>query len=60
VCNSIFGWVPYVVQDMWADILEDAEFMHDLKEESRKVLAKHFSILKAFLEKWGVPYYENV
>jgi hypothetical protein len=62
VCNlhSIFGWVPYVVQDMWADILEDQEFLDDFKAENRQVLAKHFNILRSFLEQHRIPYYSNV
>jgi hypothetical protein len=61
-CNmhSIFGWVPYVVQDLWADILEDEKFLDEFILENRKVLAKHFTILRTFLEQHRIPYYSNV
>ncbi|KAF2683380.1 PLP-dependent transferase [Lentithecium fluviatile CBS 122367] len=57
---SVFGWVPYVVQDVWADMLEDEQFLGDFKLENRKVLAKHFTILRSFLDQHNIPYYSNV
>ncbi|KAI2487141.1 Aspartate/tyrosine/aromatic aminotransferase [Pyrenophora tritici-repentis] len=57
---SVFGWVPYVVQDVWADMLEDELFLGDFKLENHKVLAKHFTILRSFLNQQNIPYYSNV
>ncbi|KAH7384625.1 putative acc synthase [Pyrenochaeta sp. MPI-SDFR-AT-0127] len=56
----VFGWVPYVTQDMWADILEDEQFLADFKTKNREVLAKHFTILRSFLDRFNIPYYNNV
>ncbi|CAI6227106.1 unnamed protein product [Periconia digitata] len=57
---SVFGWVPYIVQDMWACILEDENFLSELKAKNRKALAKHFTMLRSFLEQHNIPYYKNV
>ncbi|KAH7087018.1 putative acc synthase [Paraphoma chrysanthemicola] len=57
---SVFGWVPYAVQDLWADMLEDDQFLADFKLENRAVLAKHSTILRSFLDQHNVPYYSNV
>ncbi|KAF1953531.1 putative aminotransferase class I and II family protein [Byssothecium circinans] len=57
---SVFGWVPYVVQDVWADMLEDEQFLDDFKLKNRKVLSKHFTILRSFLDQHNIPYYSNV
>ncbi|CCT61193.1 hypothetical protein IAQ61_004988 [Plenodomus lingam] len=57
---SVFGWVPYVVQDVWADMLEDEQFLSHFKFENRKMLSKHCTILRSFLDQHNIPYYSNV
>ncbi|OAG01875.1 putative acc synthase [Paraphaeosphaeria sporulosa] len=57
---SVFGWVPYVVQDVWADVLEDKQFLGDFKLENRKVLGKHCTMLRSFLDQHKIPYYDHV
>lgn len=57
---SVFGWVSYVTQDVWADILEDEQFLGDFKQKNREMLAKHFTILRSFLDRHNIPYYSKV
>ncbi|PHH75742.1 hypothetical protein CDD82_4308 [Ophiocordyceps australis] len=45
---------------MWANILEDKEFLADFIAKNRQVLAKHCTILRVFLDRHGIPYYTNV
>ncbi|EPE28208.1 PLP-dependent transferase [Glarea lozoyensis ATCC 20868] len=56
----VFGWVSYVTQDMWADILSDEQFLVDFKTKNRQLLAKHCSIMRSFLDQHGIPFYTNV
>lgn len=41
-------------------MLEDEAFLADLATRSAGVLADHCSILVAFLEQHGIPYYTGV
>lgn len=56
----MFGWVPYVVQDMWAKMLEDETFLTDFMDNNRRRLAEQSAILVSFLEQRNIPYYTNV
>ncbi|KAI5920330.1 putative acc synthase [Camillea tinctor] len=56
----VFGWVPYITQDMWANILEDEQFRVDFLTKNREVLTKHCTILRSFLDQHGIPYYNSV
>ncbi|KAI1463629.1 putative aminotransferase class I and II family protein [Daldinia caldariorum] len=57
---SVLGWVPYIVQDMWASILTDDEFRIDFMHKNRRLLAEHSEILTAFLREYDIPYYSKV
>ncbi|KAK8017137.1 1-aminocyclopropane-1-carboxylate synthase [Apiospora marii] len=56
----VFGWVPYVTQEMWADMLLDETFLTGFFAKNRAVLAEHCAILTSFLEQHEIPYYANV
>ncbi|KAF3059812.1 1-aminocyclopropane-1-carboxylate synthase 1 [Daldinia childiae] len=57
---SVLGWVPYIVQDIWANMLTDDGFRVDFMSKNRKLLTEHSAILTAFLQEHEIPYYSKV
>ncbi|KAI1078169.1 putative aminotransferase class I and II family protein [Whalleya microplaca] len=57
---SVLGWVPYIVQDIWANMLTDDGFRVDFMDKNRRLLTEHSAILTAFLQKHDIPYYSKV
>ncbi|KAI1803418.1 putative aminotransferase class I and II family protein [Daldinia bambusicola] len=57
---SVLGWVPYIVQDIWANILTDDEFRINFMSKNRRLLAEHSAILTAFLREHEIPYYSKI
>ncbi|KAF2963107.1 hypothetical protein GQX73_g10470 [Xylaria multiplex] len=57
---SVLGWVPYVVQDLWANMLMDDAFRIGFMEKNRQILTEHSAILTTFLRKHNIPYYTKV
>ncbi|KAI0444736.1 putative aminotransferase class I and II family protein [Xylaria telfairii] len=57
---SVLGWVPYIVQDIWADMLTDDGFRVDFMEKNRRLLTEHSAILTAFLREHNIPYYTKI
>ncbi|KAI2602061.1 putative aminotransferase class I and II family protein [Hypoxylon sp. NC1633] len=56
----VFGWLPYVAQDMWANMLEDQAFLTSFLVKNREILTEHCAILRAFLDQHEIPFYTNV
>lgn len=57
---SVLGWVPYIVQDIRADMLTNVEFRIEFMEKNRHLLAEHSAILTAFLREHDIPHYTRV
>lgn len=55
----MFGWAPYITQDLWAKMLEDEEFSAAFASKNRQVLSEHHSITTRFLGAHGIPYYQK-
>ncbi|KAI2463100.1 putative acc synthase [Annulohypoxylon bovei var. microspora] len=53
----VFGWVPYVTQEMWANMLEDKEFLAAFVAKNSKILAEHCAIVTTSLDQHKIPYY---
>ncbi|KAI1145103.1 putative acc synthase [Nemania diffusa] len=56
----VFGWVPYVTQEMWASMLEDKEFLATFMAKNSRILAEHCAIVTSFLDQHKIPYYRGV
>jgi len=52
-------WPPYVIQDMWAKILEDEEFTRNFFATNQQRLATQFAQATKFLDDHGIPYYKK-
>ncbi|KAI1089146.1 putative aminotransferase class I and II family protein [Rostrohypoxylon terebratum] len=57
---SVLGWVPYIVQDIWANMLTDDGFRVDFMNKNRRLLAEHSAILTTFLREHNISYYSKV
>lgn len=56
---NTFSWIPYIVQDTWARILEDTKFLDWFMAENQRRLQKNFGIMTEFFEKEGIPFFEG-
>lgn len=50
------SWVPYVIQDIWARMLEDKLFVRNLVASNRILLATHYNIITDFFNQHNIPY----
>lgn len=55
--SSLFGWIPYIVQDMWARILEDQAFLNHYLSEGQRRLARNYKICTDILAENKILYY---
>jgi aspartate/methionine/tyrosine aminotransferase len=54
-----FSWTPYIVQDIWASMLEDEEFRGRFLGKSHRLTEESYTFTTAFLDKQGIPYYKG-
>ncbi|KAK3935798.1 putative 1-aminocyclopropane-1-carboxylate synthase [Diplogelasinospora grovesii] len=57
--NSSLTWSPYIVQDLWAAMLEDEDFTSSFLKKNRTLLAEQHAIAARFLDRKRIPYYRN-
>ena len=55
----MFAWPSYMVQDMWARLLEDREYLSQFQADNCKRLADNYSTLTAILGNHGIEYYKG-
>lgn len=53
-------WPPYIVQDLWASILEDEDFLKKFFARNQQGLAEQYAITTRFLDEHEIPYYRNM
>lgn len=56
---SAFGWEAYIVQDIWARILEDKPFLDNFISENQKRLAARYNMVTDFLRKNNIAFFEG-
>ncbi|KAK5166421.1 uncharacterized protein LTR77_007964 [Saxophila tyrrhenica] len=56
---TTFSWEAYIVQDMWARILEDTPFLDRFIGDNQKQLASHYALLTNFLDDNHIPYFQG-
>ncbi|KAJ4289459.1 hypothetical protein N0V88_006940 [Collariella sp. IMI 366227] len=57
--TSMLGWPPYVIQDIWASMLEDEAYTNNFFAKNQRLLAEQYAIATRFLDDHGIPYYKN-
>ncbi|KAK0744926.1 putative aminotransferase class I and II family protein [Apiosordaria backusii] len=57
--NAMLGWPPYLVQDIWAAMLEDTKYTDNFLKKNQELLAESYKLVTDFLTEQGVGYFRN-
>ncbi|GLA52791.1 hypothetical protein AnigIFM63604_009670 [Aspergillus niger] len=55
---GIFSWSPHVLQDAWAAMMEDKQWVEKFMTQKRDLMVDRYKMITAFFSKHGIPYYE--
>ncbi|SPB46670.1 unnamed protein product [Aspergillus niger] len=55
---GIFSWSPHVLQDAWAAMMEDKQWVERFMTQKRDLMVDRYKMITAFFSKHGIPYYE--
>ncbi|KAM5343826.1 hypothetical protein ACJ41O_012363 [Fusarium nematophilum] len=53
---SIFSWSPHVIQDVWAFMLNDRQWIIKFMDKKLIRMTEHYTIATRFLRDHGIPY----
>ena len=56
---SPFSWPPYIIQDIWAGILEDETYRRDFVQRNHDLMAKSYRLATSLLEQNNIPYFRK-
>lgn len=56
----MLAWPPYIIQDIWAKMLEDNDYTAMFFAANRQRLTKQFEFTTQILYRQGIPFYKNV
>lgn len=54
---SVFSWVPHIVQDIWAAMLEDGEWRQAFFAKNQTLMAQNYAIVVEFFQERGINLY---
>jgi aspartate/methionine/tyrosine aminotransferase len=54
-----FSWTPYIIQEIWARMLEDDCFQSTFFEKNYRLTEESYALATDFLEKHDIPYYKG-
>lgn len=55
----MLGWPPYLIQDIWAKMLENEEYTKGFLAKNQQGLAEQYAFATRFLDEHEIPYYRN-
>lgn len=55
----MLAWPPYIIQDIWASILEDEAFTQNFLATNQQRLAEQYAFTTRFLDEHEIPYYRK-
>ncbi|KAH8898013.1 PLP-dependent transferase, partial [Thozetella sp. PMI_491] len=55
---SIFSWSPHLLQDTWAAMLEDEQWLRDFMLKKIELTQEHYGIATSFFRRHSIHYYE--
>jgi hypothetical protein len=55
----MLAWTPYIIQELWAGMLENKEYSSNFVATNQKRLAEQYAFATRFLDEQSIPYYEN-
>ncbi|KAJ3548171.1 hypothetical protein NM208_g1138 [Fusarium decemcellulare] len=56
---SIFSWSPHLLQDVWAAMLEDRQWLHAFMERKLDLMTENHNIATSFLRQHGIRFYDT-
>ncbi|KAK4126480.1 putative aminotransferase class I and II family protein [Parathielavia appendiculata] len=57
--TSMLAWPPYIIQDLWASMLENGAYTEDFFATNQQRLAEQYAFATQFLDDHGIPYYRD-
>lgn len=54
----MLAWTPYIIQELWAGMLEK-DYASSFVATNQQRLADEYAFATRFLDEHGIPYYEN-
>ncbi|KAK0640776.1 pyridoxal phosphate-dependent transferase [Cercophora newfieldiana] len=54
-----FSWTPYIIQEIWARMLEDESFRSKFFEKNYRLIEESYAFTTKFLGQHGIPYYRG-
>ncbi|KAL2193660.1 putative aminotransferase class I and II family protein [Corynascus similis CBS 632.67] len=57
--TSMLAWPPYIIQDVWAKILEDENYTNRFLETNQRLMAVQYASATRFMDDHGIEYYTN-
>jgi len=55
----MLAWPPYIIQDVWAKMLEDENYTNRFLETNQRLMAVQYASATRFLDEHGIAYYTN-
>ncbi|KAF4341576.1 plp-dependent transferase [Fusarium beomiforme] len=56
---SIFSWSSHIVQDMWAAMLEDRQWLRTFTERKLELMVENHNIATSFFHNHGIKFYNT-
>ncbi|EXA34374.1 hypothetical protein FOVG_14358 [Fusarium oxysporum f. sp. pisi HDV247] len=56
---SIFSWSPHIIQDMWAAMLEDRQWLRTFMERKLGLMVENHNIATSFFRRHGIRFYDT-
>ncbi|KAK4237343.1 putative aminotransferase [Achaetomium macrosporum] len=57
--TSMLAWPPYMIQELWASMLEDEDYTKGFFTRNQQRLAEQYVFATRFLDENKIPYYRN-
>ncbi|KAL2068315.1 hypothetical protein VTL71DRAFT_16413 [Oculimacula yallundae] len=56
---AVFSWSPYVLQDLWAKLLEDTQFLNTFITTNQRRLSENYVLATSILSSNGIKFIEG-
>ncbi|PCD23201.1 hypothetical protein AU210_014724 [Fusarium oxysporum f. sp. radicis-cucumerinum] len=56
---SIFSWSPHIIQDMWAAMLKDRQWLRTFMERKLGLMVENHKIATSFFRRHGIRFYDS-
>ncbi|KAL5319879.1 hypothetical protein ACEPPN_012937 [Leptodophora sp. 'Broadleaf-Isolate-01'] len=56
---AVFSWSPYVLQDLWAKLLEDTQYLNKFISTNQRRLSENYTLATSILSSHDVKYFKG-